>query len=215
MESEVESDTLVSPKLDSWPKFDPPLRIGVMASGNGSNFEALVTSGRQNAPALTVPLLVVNKANCKALERAKQLAIPFQVLDHRGYSRESLDKCLIRTFRSHNVEAVVMAGWLRIVTPLLIGAFPRRLINIHPSLLPSFQGLDAIGQSLAAGSVLTGCTGHFVTEEGDAGAIICQAAIRVFPDDNRARLETRIRAQEHRLLPWAVALAGQCWRAQG
>ena len=212
MDFNAKSDTLISPELGTWPIFNPPLRVGVMASGNGSNFEVLVNAGRRNAPALTVPLLVANNANCGALKRAERLAIPYRVLDHRGYTRENLDRCLIQAFHSHGVEAIVMAGWMRIVTPLLIEAFPGRLINIHPSLLPSFRGLDATGQALAAGSVLAGCTAHFVAQEVDAGSIIAQAAVRILPGDDRAILGARIQAQEHRLLPWAVALAGQSWR---
>jgi len=102
-----------------------------------------------------------------------------------------------------------MAGWMRIVTPVLIGAFPERLVNIHPSLLPSFRGADGVGQALAAGVTLAGCTAHLVTEQVDAGPILVQAAVPVLADDDRERLHARIQRQEHRILPLAVSLAAQ------
>ena len=108
-----------------------------------------------------------------------------------------------------------MAGWMRIVTPVLIGAYQGRLINIHPSLLPSFRGLDAVGQALKAGVRLTGCTAHIVTAEVDTGPVIAQAAVPVFDNDDHQSLSERIHRQEHRILPWAVALKGRDWKPQG
>jgi phosphoribosylglycinamide formyltransferase-1 len=188
----------------------PLLRLGVMASGEGSNFEALVEACRQGRPAAEVALLVVNNPGCGAALRAERLGIPCRTLDHRQQpSREALDRALIEAFREAGVELVVMAGWMRIVTPLLIAAYPERLVNIHPSLLPSFRGMDAIGQSLAAGVRLTGCTAHLVSEEVDAGRILVQAAVPVLDSDDHDSLATRIHAQEHRILPLAVALAAK------
>ena len=124
-----------------------------------------------------------------------------------------MDEELVRTFQNEGVEAVVMAGWMRIVTPVLIDAFPGKLINIHPSLLPSFKGMDAIGQCLTSGVTIAGCTVHEVLNDVDAGPILAQAAVPILSDDNRERLNRRIQTQEHRLLPWATALAGQRWRS--
>jgi phosphoribosylglycinamide formyltransferase-1 len=120
-----------------------------------------------------------------------------------------LDRALVRAFDAAAVDLVVMAGWMRVVTPTLIGAFPDRLINIHPSLLPSFRGLDAVGQALAAGVRLAGCTAHLVSEEVDAGKILVQAAVPVLNGDDHGSLSRRIQVQEHRILPLAVALAAQ------
>ena len=181
-----------------------------MASGEGSNFEALVAACRQGPLQAGVELLVVNHGACGARARAERLGIACRWLDHRAYaSREALDGDLIHVFREVGVDLVVMAGWMRIVTPRFIDAFPDRLLNLHPSLLPSFKGLDAVGQALAAGVRLTGCTVHLVRPEVDSGPILVQAAVPVLPDDDAARLARRIHRQEHRILPLAVALAAQ------
>lgn len=195
------------PSPQPWPRH-APVRLGLMASGNGSNFEAVVQACRQGALRAEVALLVVNRADCGARQRAERLMIPWQLLDHRRFaSRESLDQALVTAFRSAAIDLVVMAGWMRIVTPLLIDAFPDRLLNIHPSLLPSFRGVDAIGQALAAGVRLTGCTAHLVRPEVDSGPVLVQAAVPVLADDDHDSLAARIHRQEHRILPLAIALA--------
>lgn len=210
------SCAFLSPPATHWPQFDPPLRLGVMASGRGSNLEALVHACRDGRVDGKVDLLVVNKADCGARTRAERLGLQSLVLDHREYpTREALDHALVACFRGAGVEAIVMAGWMRIVTDVLINAFPRRLINLHPSLLPSFRGVDAIGQALEAGVKITGCSAHWVAPEVDSGPVIAQAAVPIFPTDDKDSLAERIRREEHRLLPWAVALAAQQWRAQG
>ncbi len=191
-------------------KNSPRLRLGVMASGDGSNFEALVAACGSGELAADVVMLVVNEANCGARRRAERLGIPWRLIDHRTQpSREALDGVLITAFREAAVDLVVMAGWMRIVTPVLIGAFPGRLLNIHPSLLPSFRGRDGIGAALAAGVTLAGCTAHLVVPEVDAGPILVQAAVPVLPGDDRESLHGRIRIQEHRILPLAVRLAAE------
>jgi phosphoribosylglycinamide formyltransferase-1 len=186
-----------------------------MASGEGSNFEALVEASRHGPLRASVELLVVNHAECGARRRAERLGIPCRWLDHRAFpSRDELDGALIQAFQEVGVDLVVMAGWMRIVTPRLIEAFPDRLINIHPSLLPSFRGLDAVGQALAAGVRLTGCTVHLVRPEVDSGPILAQAAVPVKPGDDGPTLAARIHRQEHRILPLGVALAAQRLEAE-
>jgi phosphoribosylglycinamide formyltransferase-1 len=199
-----------------WPLSQPlqdvgaPLRLAVMASGEGSNFEALVEACRQGRLQGRVELLIVNDSACGARRRAERLGVPCRVLDHRRHpSREALDGALIDAFRGEGIELVVMAGWMRIVTPVLIEAFPGRLVNIHPSLLPSFRGRDGVAQALEAGVTLAGCTAHLVTAEVDAGMILAQAAVPVLAGDDRDRLHARIQRQEHRILPLAVALAAE------
>ena len=190
-----------------WPEH-PPLRLGLMASGDGSNFEAVVQACRQGPLKAEVALLVVNKPDCGARGRAERLGVPVQVLDHRGFaSREALDRALIDLFRTAAVDLIVMAGWMRIVTAVLIEAFPDRLVNIHPSLLPSFRGVDAIGQALAAGVRVSGCTAHLVRPEVDSGPVLVQAAVPLLESDDHASLADRIHRQEHRILPLAIALA--------
>ena len=191
-----------------WP--NQPLRLGVMASGQGSNFEALVESCRQGMPRAEVSLLVVNNPACGAVQRSERLGVPWVLADHRlQRSREDLDRQLIQAFRAVGVDLVVMAGWMRIVTSVLIEAFPERLVNIHPSLLPSFRGRDGVAQALSAGVTLAGCTAHIVTEEVDAGRILVQAAVPVLAGDDHASLSRRIQRQEHRVLPLAVQLAAE------
>lgn len=202
--------TLQWPMPQPWPVYRAPLRLGVMASGEGSNFEALVEATRSGLLQGTVELLVVNHQHCGARARAARLGIPCQWLDHRAYpNREELDQALIGLFEAAAVDLVVMAGWMRIVTPRLIDAFPNRLLNIHPSLLPSFPGLDAVGQALASGVRITGCTVHLVRPEVDSGPILVQAAVPVRMGDDAQTLAARIHGQEHRILPLAVALAAQ------
>ena len=188
----------------------PGVRVGVLASGSGSNFEALVQACNSGQIAAQVCHLVVNNAGCGAQERAKRLGIPCTVHDHRRFSsREALDQALIESFRGAAVDLVVMAGWMRIVTQQLIDAFPERLINIHPSLLPSFRGARAIEQALAAGVAITGCTAHLVSLEVDTGPILVQAAVPVMDHDTPQTLAARIHRQEHQILPWAVQLAAK------
>ena len=186
------------------------MRLGVLASGRGSNFEALVHASRHGALHAEVVGLVVNTPHCQALARAERLDIGATVMNHRPYhSREALDHALVDHFRALRVDVLVMAGWMRIVSPVLCHAYDRRLVNIHPSLLPAFRGLNAMERALAAGVCITGCTAHLVVPEVDAGPILIQAAVPAYPDDTMATLACRIQAQEHRILPIAVALAGQ------
>jgi phosphoribosylglycinamide formyltransferase-1 len=181
-----------------------------MASGSGSNFEALVQASRGGPLAATVCQLVVNNPGCGAEQRAARLGVPCTLHDHRHFpSREALDQALITSFQAAAVDLVVMAGWMRIVTQALIDAYPERLVNIHPSLLPSFRGARAIEQALAAGVQLSGCTAHLVSLEVDTGPILVQAAVPVLSTDSAATLAARIHAQEHRILPLAVQLAAE------
>ena len=204
---------LMHPSVQGRPALPSPLRLGVMASGNGTNFEALVRAIAAGELCAEIPLLVVNNPGCGAQQRAERHGVPCTVLDHRVLrDRLDLDRELVRRFGDASVEGIVMAGWMRIVTPVLIQAFPGRLLNVHPSLLPSFRGLDAVGQALASGVTISGCTVHLVTEELDAGPILAQAAVPVLETDDHASLAARIQRQEHRVLPQAVLRAGLRWR---
>ena len=204
---------LMHPEAEESSALQSPLRLGVMASGNGTNFEALVAAIDRGELCAEIRLLVVNNPGCGAQQRAERLGVPCTVLDHRVLrDRIDLDRELVRRFGDAGVEGIVMAGWMRIVTPVLIQAFPGRLLNVHPSLLPSFRGLDAVGQALDSGVTISGCTVHLVTEELDAGPILAQAAVPVLNKDDHASLAARIQRQEHRVLPQAVLRAGLRWR---
>ncbi len=210
---EQSQQVLLHPSHIESAQFDPPLQLGVMASGRGSNFEAIAQAIARGNLSASIRLLVVNNPGCGAQQRAERLGIPCKVIDHRIHrDRRALDRELVHCFQAAEVEAVVMAGWMRIVTSELIQAFPERLLNIHPSLLPSFRGLDAVGQALQAGVKISGCTVHLVSEDMDAGPIVTQAAVPVLANDNHEALAQRIRRQEHRLLPFALTLMGPHWR---
>ena len=147
------------------------------------------------------------------MARAQLLQVPCLLLDHTSYiSREALDRAVVENFRQRGVELVVMAGWMRIVTDVLVDAFPERLVNIHPSLLPSFRGLDAVGQALQAGVSISGCTVHIVTADLDAGPILAQAAVPVLAADTHASLSGRVQKQEHVLLPATLQQNAHRWR---
>jgi phosphoribosylglycinamide formyltransferase 1 len=185
----------------------------MMASGSGSNFEAVanaIDSGNLNAK---IAVLIHNKPGIKAIDRAQQRGIPTVLLDHRDYpTRADLDRAIVSTFRAYQVECVVMAGWMRVITQVLIDAFEDRLINIHPSLLPSFPGIHAIEQALSAGVKITGCTVHLVSLAVDSGPILVQAAVPVLPGDTAASLHERVQLQEHLILPQAIELLAQVSR---
>ena len=187
---------------------DAPLRLAVLASGSGSNFQALVEA-LDDEPRLQVVLLIVNRPGCGAEQRAQQLKIPCQQIDHTRFdSREAVDAAVVQALQAAGVELVVMAGWMRIVTPALISPFEGRLLNIHPSLLPAFRGMHAIRQALAAGVSQTGCTVHEVVEDVDAGPVLGQQAVAIEANDDEASLSARIHAAEHQLLPAVVIKKG-------
>lgn len=203
--------SIVSPEMPSTPTHTMPLlKLGVMASGSGSNFEAIaqaIAEGQLNAQ---IQVLIYNNPGAKAATRADRLGIAAVLLNHREFtSREALDTAIVQTFQQHGVDWVIMAGWMRLITPVLIDAFPGRILNIHPSLLPSFKGVHAVDQALKAGVKIAGCTVHYVVPEVDSGEIIIQAAVPVLPDDTPETLQARIQVQEHRIYPQAIALAAQ------
>lgn len=204
------SPSLVSPDVPTQSQVSKPLKLGIMASGSGSNFEAVaqaIEKGQLNAQ---IQVLIYNNPDAYAAVRASKWNIPAILINHRDYKhREELDQQIVQTLHQHDVEWVIMAGWMRLVTQTLIDAFPDKIINIHPSLLPSFKGVNAIEQAIEAGVKITGCTVHLVSLEMDSGKIIMQAAVPVLPEDNPDTLHSRIQIQEHRILPLAISLAAK------
>lgn len=201
--------SLISPTVSpEQQRNDTPLNLGIMASGNGSNFEAVAQAIKDGQLNAQIQVLIYNNPGIKAVDRAKRWGVPAVLLNHRDYKkREELDTAIVETLQQYEVEWVIMAGWMRLVTPVLIDAFPDRIINIHPSLLPSFKGIRAVEQALEAGVKITGCTVHLVRLEVDSGPILCQVAVPILPDDTLETLHARIQVQEHRILPQAIALA--------
>ena len=170
------------------------MRLGVMCSGEGSNFENIVHS----CPNHQVVLMVYNKKKCGAQRRAERLDIPCV----RLASKE--EDSIIKIFNAYEIDMIVMAGWMRIVSKKFCDAFPGRIINLHPSLLPKYKGLHAVEQALKSGDDVTGCTVHFVNEYLDSGAIIKQQEVPILPNDNVESLTRAIQQAEHHLLPSVI-----------
>jgi phosphoribosylglycinamide formyltransferase-1 len=181
-----------------------------MASGSGSNFEAVAQAIKDGQLNAQIQLLIYNNPDAYAAVRASNWNIPAVLLNHRDYSsRQEFDRQIVQTLRQYDVDWVIMAGWMRLVTEVLIDAFTNKIINIHPSLLPSFKGSRAVEQALASGVKIAGCTVHLVSLEMDSGPILMQAAVPVLQGDTPETLHARIQVQEHRILPQAIALAAK------
>lgn len=187
-----------------------PLALGVLLSGGGTNLQALIdaiAAGRLDA---RIAVVISNISDAAGLDRARRHGITAVALPHRhAPSREAYDRQVVDVLHAHAVHLVVLAGFMRLVTPVLLDAFAGRVVNVHPALLPAFPGLHAERQALEHGARLTGVTVHFVDEETDHGPILAQAAVPVFPDDTEATLHARVQRQEHRLYPYAIQLIAE------
>ncbi len=176
------------------------LELGVLVSGNGSNLQAILDAVQSKQLDARIRLVVSNREQAYALERARAAGVPAVVCSHRGMgSREAYDEKLVSVLREAGVEYVVLAGFMRILSPLFVRAFRGRVLNIHPALLPSFPGVNALGQALAHGVKVTGVTVHWVDDGVDTGPIIAQRAVPILPSDDEAALAKRVHAVEHEL----------------
>tara|TARA_B100000700_G_scaffold206697_1_gene227203 strand:- start:80 stop:778 length:699 start_codon:yes stop_codon:yes gene_type:complete len=199
-------ENLINPIDSEKPLFDPKIRLGILASGNGSNFEYIVKSIQKKQLNAEIIILIVNNPNCLAIKKAIKYKVPYIIINHKNFnSRLEHDKIVMNKLEELSVELVVMAGWMRIVGEELINKFENRLINIHPSLLPSFKGVDAIQQAIDNRVTITGCTVHYVQKEVDSGSIIIQAAVPLNEKDSKDTLKKRIQEMEHIILPIAIA----------
>lgn len=183
-----------------------PLRVAVFASGNGSNFQALVdAAGQGQLDGAHIELLVCDKPAAKVVERARNAGVDTFVFVPKQYAtREQYEREILAELERRGIELIVLAGYMRIITSVLVDAYEGRMINVHPSLLPSFVGVDGIGQALAYGVKVTGVTVHFVDGGLDSGPIIAQQAIEIKQEDNEHTLAERIHAVEQQLLPAVV-----------
>ncbi|MEB3339411.1 phosphoribosylglycinamide formyltransferase [Okeania sp.] len=200
---------LISPAIpDSNFSQNFPLKLGILASGSGSNFEAIAEAINNQKLNAQIQVMIYNNPDAKVVFRAEKWGVPSVLLNHRkSKNREEFDSKIVKTLQEYDVEWVIMAGWMRIVTKVLIDAFPNQIINIHPSLLPSFKGIKGVEQALNAGVKITGCTVHLVDVEVDNGQILMQAAVPILPDDTAETLHERIQVQEHKIIVGAIALA--------
>src|SRR6202142_1106522 len=182
-------------------------RIGVLLSGRGSNFEALadsVAAGR--IPNAEIALVLSNREGAGGVERAQARGIETCVIPSKGLEREAYDKLAVAALREKKVDLVCLAGYMRLLSPYFVAAFPNRILNIHPSLLPAFPGLESERQALEHGAKFSGCTVHFVDENLDAGPIILQAAVAIRDDDTPETLAERVLREEHRIYTEAVRI---------
>ncbi|MEO5823168.1 MAG: phosphoribosylglycinamide formyltransferase [Vicinamibacteraceae bacterium] len=194
-----------------------PRRLGILISGRGSNMLAIgeaIAAGRLDA---TIAVVISNRAAAPGLERAAAAGIPTAVVSAKEHgSRDASDAAIVEVLRAHAVDLVCLAGYMRLITPAFVAAFPNAILNVHPSLLPAFPGLDSQHQAWTHGVKMSGATVHFVTAELDAGPIVMQVAVPVEDDDTEDSLSARILVEEHRIYPAAIArvLAGG-WRIDG
>ncbi len=182
---------IISPEISEFRRFSPKLKIGVLASGKGTNFQELINLSEKGELDIDIKVLITNKDDAGCIKRAESKKIP-----------------IVNTLIHYDVELVVMAGWMKIVTPFFINKFKNKIINIHPSLLPAYKGGSAIKDSILNGSKITGCSVHFVEEEVDSGSLIMQAALSIRNDDDIESLSKRIQMLEHKILPHSISLAG-------
>jgi phosphoribosylglycinamide formyltransferase 1 len=184
------------------------IRVGVLASGKGTDFQSLVDARDRGDLDVDLAVLVCNVPGAPVIERAKRVGIPAVIVDHRPFAedRKAFEREIVKALRDRQVDLVVFAGFMRLVSPYFLGQFPLRILNIHPSLLPAFPGAHAHRDALAAGVKVSGCTVHFVDASVDGGPIVLQRAVPVFDDDTEETLSARILEQEHTLLPLAVRL---------
>jgi phosphoribosylglycinamide formyltransferase-1 len=182
-------------------------RIGVLLSGRGSNFEALadsVAAGR--IPNAEIAMVLSNRDGAPGIDRAKSRGLITRVIASKGLEREAYDRQVVAALREANVDVVCLAGYMRLLSPYFVAAFPQRILNIHPSLLPSFPGLESQKQALDYGVKFAGCTVHFVDENLDAGPIVLQAVVPVADSDTEDTLSARILKEEHRIYSEAVKI---------
>jgi phosphoribosylglycinamide formyltransferase 1 len=181
-------------------------KLGVLVSGRGSNLQALIDAARRGELGGEIAVVVSNVETALGLARARQAGIPAVFRDHRGKRREAYDAEIVDILNAHRVDLVCLAGFMRLLSPVFVRAFPGRIVNIHPALLPAFPGLDAQRQAWDHGAKVTGATVHLVDEGLDSGPIVAQEAVSVLPGDTPDTLAARILEAEHRLYPRAVRL---------
>ena len=196
---------------------DPIKRLGVLISGRGTNLQSLIDAVQDGRLEATIAVVISNVADAYGLERARRAGIETLCISHRGWpSREDYDRALVHELTARSVDLVCLAGFMRIFTPVMVRAFPNAILNIHPSLLPSFPGLHPQQQALTHGVKVSGVTVHLVTDDLDAGPIVVQRVVPVLDDDDAASLAARILAEEHEAYPQAVQVMLEGgWRVKG
>jgi len=200
---------IISPEISEFRRFTPKLKIGVLASGKGTNFQELINLSKDENLDIDIKVLITNNGNAGCIKRAQDANIPHKVISTSEFLQKKLFEAeIINTLISFDVELIVMAGWMKIVSSSFVNRFKGKIINIHPSLLPSYKGSNAINEALSNGALITGCSVHFVETEVDSGSLIMQAALPVLKNDNFESLTKRIQILEHKILPLSISHAG-------
>ena len=200
---------IISPEISKFRRFSPKLKIGVLASGKGTNFQELINLSKEGELDIDIKVLITNKEDAGCIKRAKNVEIPHKIIRNKDFSQKELFELeIVNTLIHYNVELVVMAGWMKIMSPFFVNKFKNKIINIHPSLLPSFKGANAIEDALTNKSKITGCSVHYVETEVDSGSLIIQAALPILEKDNFETMSKKIQILEHKILPLSISHAG-------
>jgi phosphoribosylglycinamide formyltransferase-1 len=187
-----------------------PFSLAVLISGNGSNLQAIIDAIENKKLDANIKLVISNRADAKGLERAKASGIPTRLIDHTQYpSREKFDQAMLDALQTYQPDLVVLAGFMRILSPQFVSALSGKLINIHPSLLPLYKGTQTHKRALEAHDSIHGCSIHYVTEELDGGPVVAQSEVPIYPNDTEQHLAARVQQEEHRLYPFCIGLIGQ------
>ena len=204
---------LISPEISKLSGFSPKLKIAILASGNGSNFQELINLSKSNKFDIDIRILITNKSDAGCLLKAKESNILYKIIKNSDYeNKDFFEDEIINTIKNQDAELVVMAGWMKIMSSKFVDTFRNKIINIHPSLLPSFKGNNAIKEAITNGSKITGCSVHYVESEVDSGSLIMQAALSISNDDNIKTISKKIHFLEHKILPLSISQAGNLIR---
>ena len=204
-----EQKYLISPKLNSLNRFEPKLQVAILASGEGTNFQVLIDLAKKDLFDIDIKLLICNKKNAGCVKRAKDEKIPYFICEESSCkNRDDFEKKIIKKLRESDIELIIMAGWMKIVTEKFINSVNNKIINLHPSLLPSFKGKNPIKDALENGSLITGCSVHYVVPEVDSGELIIQGALAINKNEKIENLTHNIHEIEHLILPFAISEAG-------
>ncbi len=206
---------LISPEITQLREFSPKLKIAILASGEGSNFQELINLSKSNRFDIDIKILITNKSSAGCISRAQNSNISYKVIKGSDYeNRDYFEDEIINTIKKHDIELVVMAGWMKIMSSKFVNAFKNKIINIHPSLLPSFKGSNAIKEAIRNDSKITGCSVHFVEAEVDSGSLIMQAALSISDKDDIESITKKIHLLEHKILPLSISQAGYIIRSR-
>ena len=208
-----EQKYIISPEIISYNNFNPKLKIAILASGEGSNFQVLVDLSKKEELDIDIKILICNKKNAGCVKRATEEKIPYFICEESSCkNKKDFEKKIIDKLIENEIELVVMAGWMKIVSEKFIRTINKKIINIHPSLLPSFKGKSPIKDALENGAFITGCSVHYVVPEVDSGELIIQGAIAINRGENIENLKRKIHNIEHLILPLAISEAGSIIR---